>query len=161
MNQKKLQAIAEELAKDVKTPEDLSQLSAFLTKLTVEAALKGEMNHHLGYDKNELTGHHTGNSRNGYSSKKLKGDHGEIDIQTPRDRNSTFEPQLIKKGQSRITGMDDQILSLYAKGMSTREIAATIEDLYGAEVSPSLVSKVTEAVVDEVIAWLESWPSSL
>ena len=116
MNTKKLQALANELAKDVKTPEDLNELSAFLTKLTVEAALKVEMDHHLGYDKNDLSGHHSGNSRNGYSSKKLKGDHGEVDIQTPRDRNSNFEPQLIKKGQTRITGMDDQILSLYAKG---------------------------------------------
>ena len=109
MDHKKLQAMAEELAKDIKTPEDLGQLSAFLTKLTVEAALKGEMNHHLGYDKSEPSGHNSGNSRNGYSSKKLKGDHGEIDLQTPRDRNSTFEPQLIKKGQSRVTGMDEQI----------------------------------------------------
>ena len=79
MNKQKLQAMAEELAKDVKTPEDLSQLSAFLTKLTVEAALKGEMDHHLGYDKNDPDGHHSGNSHNGYSSQKLKGDHGEID----------------------------------------------------------------------------------
>ena len=143
MDYKKLQAMAEELAKDLKTPDDLSQLSAFLTKLTVEAALKGEMGHHLGYDKNDLTGHHSGNSRNGYSSKKLKGDHGEIEIQTPRDRNATFEPQLIKKGQSRITGMDDQILSLYAKGMSTRDIVAAFQEMYGAEISAGLVSQVT------------------
>ena len=87
MNQEKLQAMAEELAKDIRTPDDLSQLSAYLTKLTVEAALKGEMNHHLGYDKNDSTGHHSGNSRNGYSSKRLIGDHGHINIQTPRDRN--------------------------------------------------------------------------
>src|SRR5690554_7710778 len=102
MDHKKLQVMAEELAKDIKTPEDLSQLSAFLTKLTVEAALKGEVNHHLGYDKNAPQGHHSGNSRNGYPTKKLKGDHGEIELQTPRDRNSSFEPQLIKKGQSRV-----------------------------------------------------------
>lgn len=80
MNEQKLQALAEELAKDIKTPEDLSQLSAFLTKLTVEAALKGEMNHHLGYDKSDTEGHHSGNSRNGYSSKTLKGDHGRLSI---------------------------------------------------------------------------------
>ncbi len=112
MDNKKLQAMAEELAKDLKTPDDLCQLSAFLTKLTVEAAIKGEMDHHLGYDKNDPTVHHTGNSRNGYSSKKLIGDHGVIDLQTPRDRNATFEPQLIKKGQTRITGMNVQILCL-------------------------------------------------
>ncbi len=153
MNHKKLQAMAEELAKDVKTPEDLSTLSAFLTKLTVEAALKGGMNHHLGYERNEPTGHHSGNSRNGYSAKKLKGDHGEVDIQTPRDRNATFEPQLIKKGQSRITGMDKQILSLYAKGMSTRDIVDAFQDMYGADISAGLVSQVTNSVMEQVIEW--------
>ena len=153
MDHKKLQAMAEELAKDVKTPDDLNQLSAFLTKLTVEAALKGEMSHHLGYDKSELEGHNSGNSRNGYSSKKLKGDHGEIDLQTPRDRNSTFEPQLIKKGQSRITGMDEQILSLYAKGMSTRDIVATFQEMYGADISAGLVSQVTNSVMEKVVEW--------
>ena len=153
MDHKKLKAMAEELAKDVKTPEDLSQLSAFLTKLTVEAALKGEMSHHLGYDKSNPEGHHTGNSRNGYSSKRLIGDHGEIDLQTPRDRNSTFEPQLIKKGQSRITGMDEQILSLYAKGMSTRDIVATFQEMYGADISPGLVSQVTNTVLEKVVEW--------
>ena len=153
MNHKKLQAMAEELAKDIKTPGDLGQLSSFLTKLTVEAALKGEMNHHLGYNKNEPTGHHTGNSRNGYSSKKLKGDHGELDIQSPRDRHSTFEPQLIKKGQSRITGMDDQILSLYAKGMSTRDIVDAFQDMYGADISAGLVSQVTNSVLEKRVEW--------
>jgi len=153
MDHKKLQAMAEELAKDLKTPDDLSQFSAFLTKLTVEAALKGEMSHHLGYDKNDLTGQHSGNSRNGYSSKKLKGDHGEIKIKTPRDRNASFEPQLIKKGQSRITGMDDQILSLYAKGMSTRDIVAAFQEMYGAEISAGLVSQVTNSVIERVVEW--------
>lgn len=153
MDHKKLQAMAEELAKDVKTPEDLSTLSAFLTKLTVEAALKGEMNHHLGYNKNSPTGHHSGNSRNGYSTKKLKGEHGKLDIQAPRDRNASFEPHLVKKGQSRITGMDDQILSLYAKGMSTRDIVATFQEMYGADISAGLVSQVTNAVIEQVVEW--------
>jgi transposase-like protein len=111
------------------------------------------MNHHLGYDKNAPTGHHSGNSRNGYSTKKLKGDHGEVDIQTPRDRNASFEPQLIKKGQSRITGMDDQILSLYAKGMSTRDIVAAFQEMYGADISAGLVSQVTNAVIEQVVEW--------
>lgn len=153
MNSKKLQAMAEELAKDLKTPEDLSQLSAFLTKLTVEAALKGEMNHFLGYDKNDATGHLSGNSRNGFSSKTLKGTHGEIELQTPRDRNGVFEPQLVKKGQSRITGMDDQILCLYAKGMSTRDIVASFQEMYGADISAGLVSQVTNSVIEKVIEW--------
>ena len=145
--------MAEELAKDLKTPEDLSQLSAFLTKLTVEAALKGEMNHFLGYDKNDATGHLSGNSRNGFSSKTLKGTHGEIELQTPRDRNGVFEPQLIKKGQSRITGMDDQILCLYAKGMSTRDIVASFQEMYEADISAGLVSQVTNSVIEKVIEW--------
>jgi transposase-like protein len=153
MNKNKLQALASELAKDVKTPEDLNNLSAILTKLTVEAALNVEMDHHLGYDKNDPSGHHSGNSRNGYSAKKLKGDHGEIDIQTPRDRNANFEPQLIKKGQTRITGMDNQILSLYAKGMSTRDIVAAFEEMYGADISAGLVSQVTNAVIEKVVEW--------
>jgi putative transposase len=153
MNKSKLQALASELAKDVKTPEDLNNLSSFLTKLTVEAALKVEMDHHLGYDKSDPTGHHSGNSRNGYSAKKLKGDHGEVELLTPRDRNASFEPQLIKKGQTRITGMDDQILSLYAKGMSTRDIVAAFDEMYGAEISSGLVSQVTNAVMEQVVEW--------
>ena len=153
MNKNKLQALASELAKDVKTPEDLNNLSAILTKLTVEAALNVEMDHHLGYDKNDPSGHHNGNSRNGYSAKKLKGDHGEIDIQTPRDRNANLEPQLINKGQTRITGMDNQILSLYAKGMSTRDIVAAFEEMYGADISAGLVSQVTNAVIEKVVEW--------
>ena len=153
MDRKKLQALADELAKDVKTPEDLNTLSSFLTKLTVEAALKAEMSHHLGYDKLEPVGHHSGNSRNGYSAKRLIGDHGEIELETPRDRNATFEPQLIKKGQTRITGMDEQILSLYARGMSTRDIVGAFDEMYGAEISPGLVSQVTNAVMEQVIEW--------
>ncbi len=153
MNQNKIQALAEEIAKDLKTPQDLNELSALLTKITVEAALKAEMNHHLGYEKHDPDGHHSGNSRNGYSVKKLKGDHGEIDLQTPRDRNSTFEPQLIKKGETRITGMDDQILSLYARGMSTRDIVGVFEEMYGVEISAGLVSQVTNAVMEQVVEW--------
>ncbi|MGB3750616.1 MAG: transposase, partial [Arcobacteraceae bacterium] len=153
MNQNKLQALANELAKDIKTPDDLSQLSAMLTKLTVEAALKSEMEFHLGYNKNSIAGNHSGNSRNGYSTKILKGDHGEIELQTPRDRNSTFEPQLVKKGQTRITGMDDQILTLYAKGMSTRDIVEAFQEMYGADISASLVSQVTNSVIEKVTEW--------
>ena len=120
MDRKKLQALADELAKDVKTPEALNTLSAFLTKLTIEAALKAEMSHHLGYDKLDPMGHHSGNSRNGYSAKRRLGDHGEIELQTPRDRNATFEPQLVKKGQTRITGMDANSQPLRQRTEHTR-----------------------------------------
>jgi transposase-like protein len=110
MNQDKLKALAAELAKDLKTPADLNALSAQLTKLTVEAALNAEMSEHLGYAPYEAKGRQNTNSRNGYSFKTLKGDHGEIELDTPRDRDGSFEPQLVRKGQTRITGMDDQIL---------------------------------------------------
>ncbi|HDS1234793.1 TPA: transposase, partial [Pluralibacter gergoviae] len=122
MDEKQLQALANELAKNLKTPEDLSQFDRLLKKISVEAALNAEMSHHLGYEKNHAK---TGsNARNGYSTKTVATTDGPLALRTPRDREATFEPQLVKKNQTRITGMDNQILSLYAKGMTTREIAA-------------------------------------
>ena len=153
MNQEKMKALAAELAKDLKTPEDLSTFSAQLKKMTVEAALGAEMEAYLGYAPHASKGRQSGNSRNGYTSKTLKGDHGEIIIDTPRDRDASFEPQIVSKGQTRITGMDDQILALYAKGVSTRDIVDVFWDMYGAEVSAGLVSKVTNAVMEQVIEW--------
>ena len=153
MKDAKMKALALELAKDLKTPEDLSQFSAQLTKIAVEAALQAEMSDYLGYDPHASSGHNSGNSRNGYSHKTLKGDHGDIALQIPRDREGNFEPQLVKKHQTRISGMDDQILSLYAKGMSTRDIVGAFKEMYGADVSAGLISKVTNAVLDEVIEW--------
>lgn len=149
----KLKQLASELAKDIKTGEDLSSLSAHLVKLTVEAALGAEMEQHLGYPRHAVVGHHSGNSRNGTSPKILKGDHGEVLIETPRDRNGSFEPQIVKKGQTRITGMDEQILCLYAKGLSTREIVEAFQEMYGAEVSAGLISQVTNAVIEQVREW--------
>ena len=148
-----LQALAKELAKNVKSQKDLSDLTSKLVKMTVEAALNSEMEEYLGYAKNSPQGHNTGNNRNGRSRKRLIGDHGEVEIETPRDRNGQFEPQLVKKGQTRLTHFDDQILSLYAKGMSTRDIVATFKEMYGADVSATLISKVTESVIDRVIQW--------
>lgn len=145
--------LIKELAKSIKTEKDLSALSKHLLKLTVERAMHAELDEHLGYEKHDVAGKATENSRNGYSTKTLKGNFGEMEIETPRDRNSTFEPQLIRKGQTRITGLDEQILALYAKGMTTRDIAATFKEMYDAEVSHTLISKVTDAVIDEVIAW--------
>ena len=153
MDNDKLKALAAELAKGLKTPADLSAFSAQLTKLTVEAALNAEMDHHLGYAAHEAKGRNSGNSRNGFTAKTLKGDHGEIRINTPRDRLSNFEPRIIAKGQTRITGMDDQILSLYARGMSTRDIVGAFQEMYGADISAGLVSQVTNAVIDQVNEW--------
>ena len=149
----KLKFLAGELAQDLKTGEDLSALSAKLVKLTVEAALSAELENHLGYPRHASIGHHSGNSRNGSSPKILKGNHGEIHIETPRDRLGSFEPEIIKKGQTRITGMDEQILCLYAKGLSTRDIVEAFREMYGAEVSAGLVSQVTNAVLDQVKEW--------
>lgn len=151
IDQEKLKAMAAELAKDIKTQSDLSDLSASLLKMTVEAALGAEMEEHLGYPKHHSS--ESDNSRNGYSSKTLKGDHGEVEIAIPRDRQSEFNPAIIKKGETRLTNMDDQILALYAKGMTTRDIVATFKEMYGAEVSPTLISKVTEAVMEKVTLW--------
>lgn len=151
MDEKLLQALATELAKNLKTPEDLSQFDRLLKKMSVEAALNAELTHHLGYEKNQLNS--GTNARNGYSSKTVTTGDGPLELRTPRDREGTFEPQLVKKNQTRITGMDDQILALYAKGMTTREIAALFKEMYDADVSPALISKVTEAVQQQVIEW--------
>ncbi|MFH2944896.1 IS256 family transposase [Enterobacter roggenkampii] len=151
MDEKKLKALAAELAKGLKTEADLNQFSRMLTKLTVETALNAELTDHLGHEKNAPK--KGSNTRNGYSSKTLLCDDGEIELNTPRDRENTFEPQLIKKNQTRITQMDSQILSLYAKGMTTREIVATFKEMYDADVSPTLISKVTDAVKEQVTEW--------
>jgi transposase-like protein len=121
--------------------------------MTVEAALGAEMEEHLGYTKHAPEGHNTGNSRNGYSAKTLKGDHGEVEIEIPRDRIGSFEPQLIRKGQTRLTEFDDQILTLYSNGSSTRDIADAFKQMYGANVSATLVSRVTESVLERVREW--------
>jgi len=153
MDEKEMKALAKNLAKNIKTEKDLSDFSRLLKKMTVEAALGAEMEVHLGYSKHSPEGHHSGNSRNGYSNKTLKGDHGEVEIEIPRDRNSSFEPQLIRKGQTRLTEFDSQILYLYSTGLSTRDIVTTFKEMYDADISATLVSKVTEAVLDKVHQW--------
>ena len=151
MNEKELAKMAHEFAKHIKTTDDLTSLTSMLTKQVIEAALGAEMEEHLGYSKNQQTD--KSNARNGYTKKILKGSHGEIQIATPRDRNGSFEPELIKKRQNRLTQFDEQITYLYGKGMTTRDITDTFEELYGAQVSPTLVSKVTAAVLQELEAW--------
>ncbi len=144
------------LLADYKKPEDLigeNGLLKQLTKLLVEKVLDAELAEHLGYGKNEPVANESGNTRNGKSRKILKGEFGELPIEVPRDRHGTFEPQLIPKHQTRWSGFDDKILSLYARGMTVREIQAHLEEMYGAEVSPSLISSITDAVSEEVKAW--------
>jgi putative transposase len=145
--------LANELAKDIKTEADLNALSRELLKLTVETALSAELTEHLGYEKHGDSRPAKGNARNGTTSKRLKSQHGDVEIETPRDRDGTFEPQLLRKNQTRLTQMDDQILTLYAKGLTTREIVDTFKEMYDADVSATLISKVTDRVLEQVTAW--------
>jgi len=144
------------LLADYKKPEDLigeNGLLKHLTKALVERALQAEMAEHLGHGRHEPVANPAGNTRNGKSVKTLKGEFGELPIEVPRDRHGSFEPQIVPKHQTRWAGFDDKILSLYARGMTVREIQGHLQEMYGAEVSPTLISSVTDAVIDEVKAW--------
>ena len=148
--------LIDSLLADYKKPEDLigeNGLLKQITKAVVERALQAEMAAHLGHGKHEPVENPAGNTRNGKSQKTLKGEFGELPIDIPRDRHGSFEPQLIPKHQTRWTGFDDKILSLYARGMTVREIQGHLEEMYGTEVSPTLISSVTDAVIEEVKAW--------
>jgi len=148
--------LLDELMKNYKKPEDLigeTGLLKQLTKALVERAMKAEMTAHLGYEKHDPTGKKSGNSRNGKSKKTIKGEFGNMEIAVPRDRNSTFEPVIIPKGETRFTGFDDKIISMYARGMTTRDIQGHLQELYGVEVSPTLISQVTDAVTEEITLW--------
>jgi transposase-like protein len=151
MKKQELQAIAQAAAKNIKTEEDLNEFRQMLTKITVEAALNAELDDHLGFDKHAQS--ESDNNRNGVTRKTLQTEDGQFELATPRDRAGSFEPQLVKKHQRRFTSMDDKILFLYAQGMTTREIVRTFKEMYGADASPALISKVTDAVIDEVVEW--------
>ena len=151
MNKKEMEALALKAASSIKTEQALSDFSRLLKKITVEAALGAELDEHLGYDKHQLSD--SSNSRNGYSSKTLISEDGAFENDVPRDREGSFEPHLVKKQQRRFTGMDDKILFLYAQGMTTREIVAAFKDLYDADVSAGLLSRVTNAVIEQVVEW--------
>lgn len=148
--------LIDELLKDYQKPEDIIGENGLLkrfVKAVLERAMNAELTHHLGYEKHDPAGNNSGNSRNGTSSKTVKGEFGELEIEVPRDRISTFQPQILPKHQTRFTGFDDKIISMYARGMTTREIEGHLKEIYGVEVSPALVSQVTEAVSDEVKRW--------
>ena len=148
--------IIDSLLVDYKKPEDLigeHGLLKQLTKALVERALQAEIAEHLGHDKHETVTNSTGNARNGKSRKTLKGEFGELPIEIPRDREGRFEPQIISKHQTRWVGFDDKIISLYARGMTVREIQQHLTEMYGTEVSPTLISAVTDGVMDEVKQW--------
>jgi len=151
--QLQLQSLVKEMVGDLSSQEQITALSQDLLKTIVETALNGEMSEHLGYEKHQQTGAPTDNSRNGYYPKTIKSAHGEVEVSIPRDRKGDFEPQFIEKGQTRLTQFDDQILACYARGMSTRDIALTFEEMFGARVSHNVISQVTEAVWEQVLSW--------
>jgi putative transposase len=124
-----------------------------ITKKVIERALGAELDDHLGYVKGDPSGNGSGNSRNGFSGKTVTTGAGPVRITVPRDRNGSFDPKIVKKGQRRLTQVDDMILSLYARGMTTRDIKAHLAEVYGADVSPELISRVTEVVREEIIEW--------
>jgi putative transposase len=148
--------LIDDLLKGYRKPEDLigeNGLLRQLTKQLLERAMSAELTEHVGYEKHDPAGYNSGNSRNGNSEKTIKGSFGRVPIKVPRDRNGTFEPQIIEKHQTRFTGFDENIISLYARGLTTREIQEHLEEIYHVEVSPALISNVTEEVIDEVRAW--------
>ena len=151
MNKKEIEALAKRIAKQVKGPEGVHEVLTALNKNLLETMLEAEMDEHVGYDKHQHS--QSSNSRNGYSSKTLRSDKGAFDIAVPRDRDGDFEPRIVKKHQSRVGAMDDKILYLYGQGLSTRELSAMLLELYDVQVSASLISRVTDAVIEEVIAW--------
>ncbi|MCG7545769.1 IS256 family transposase [Pseudoalteromonas sp. MM17-2] len=148
--------LIDQLLEGCDSPEDIlgeAGLLKQLTKKVAERALNAEMEQHLGYTKHAPEGRNSGNSRNGKTNKKVRSVHGEIDLDVPRDRSGSFEPKLIKKGEKQLNGFDDRIISLYARGMTTRDIQAHFEESYGVEVSPTFISQVTNEVLDEVKQW--------
>ena len=148
--------LLDELLADYETPEDLlgeEGLFKQLKKALLERALGAELSDHLGYEKGDPAGRGTGNSRNGHSGKTVLTGDGAVELAVPRDRNGTFEPAIVPKGERRLDGFDDRILSLYARGMTVREIRGHLQELYGVEVSPDLISRVTAAVLEEVRDW--------
>lgn len=148
--------LIDELLKDYKKPEDITGEDGLLKQLTkaiLERALESELTHELGYEKHFRSTKPSGNARNGRSKKTLKTDHGDLELSMPRDRRSEFEPQIVKKGQRRFTGFDDKIVSMYARGMTTRDIQGHLEEIYGVEVSPTLISSVTDEILSEVKEW--------
>ena len=147
--------IREHLAEG-KNPKELLEEGGLLKQLTkqlVQKCLEAEMDTHLGYEKNERAGKGSENRRNGYSKKTLKSEQGEINLGIPRDRAGEFEPQIVSKHQTRLAGLDSKVIALYARGMTVRDIQAQLEEMYGVEISPGLISNVTNSVMEDVKAW--------
>ena len=151
-----MDVLLDELLKDGQSPQDIlgeHGLLKGLTKRLVERALQAELTHHLGYEPHAPEGRGSGNSRNGTTGKAVQTDQGEFPLELPRDRQGSFDPQLGKKRQRRLEGFDEKVLALYARGLTTREIQGHLEELYSVAVSPTLISNITDAVLEDVRAW--------
>lgn len=151
--QKQLETLLKEVVGDLSSKDQLNNLSQDLLKTIVETAFNSELEEHLGYAKHHTSGIGTGNSRNGHYPKTIKSAAGDVEVRVPRDRNGQFEPQFIEKGQTRLPQFEDQIHACYARGMSTRDIAATFQEMFGATVSHNVISQVTQAVLEQVQLW--------
>ncbi len=148
--------LIDQLLEGCDSPEDIlgeAGLLKQLTKKVAERALEAEMEAHLGYAPNDADGNNSGNSRNGKTKKNVRSTNGDVELNIPRDRNGSFDPKLVRKGERQLNGFDERIVALYARGMTTRDIQAYLEEAYGVEVSPTFISQVTNAVMDEVKAW--------
>ena len=145
--------LARELAKNCKTQEDVTSAIKALFADTLESILQAEMDEHLGYEKNDVVGNNSGNSRNGYNRKTISTQHGEAEIEIPRDRNGSFEPQIVPKYQTKSPNIESQIIGMYAKGMSNADIAATMQDIYGINASKDMITSITDKVLPQVMEW--------
>ena len=141
------------LSEECQSMNDVQDLLKNLFKGTIESMLEGEMEEHLGYEKHNVVGNNSGNSRNGYSRKTIKSEMGETEIMVPRDRNGEFDPQLIEKGQTRTNDLEKRILAMYSKGMTTRDIEDHMRDIYGVEASASMISRITDKIMPAVTEW--------
>ena len=141
------------LSEECQSLGDVQDMLKTLFKGTIESMLEGEMDEHLGYEKNSIIGNNSGNSRNGYGRKTLKSELGEPEIRVPRDRNGEFEPQVIEKRQTRTDDLENRVLAMYSKGMTTRDIEDHLRDIYGVEASASMISRITDKVMPAVTEW--------
>jgi putative transposase len=141
------------LSEECQNLGDVQDMLKHLFKGTIESMLEAEMEEHLGYEKHNIVGNNSGNSRNGYNRKTIKSELGETEIAVPRDRNGEFSPQLIHKGQTRTDDLENRVLAMYSKGMSTRDIEDHLRDIYGVEASASMISRITDKIMPAVTEW--------
>lgn len=152
LTEKEMQLVAL-ISEECTTPGDITAKLKTLFAGTLEKMLQAELDEHLGYEKNSVAGNNSGNSRNGYDRKTIKSEWGEAEISVPRDRNSTFEPHVIEKRQTRTDEVEKRVLAMYAKGMSTRDIESHLRDIYGIDASASLISRITDKIMPEAAEW--------